>query len=203
LVQLKMPCQSLARLSLHCAKPSLISKAMESHGTRGLRMEHEKSRDLAQGKSGATHGEIRIDGLILLTGMTGLFSLIISWTLAIACAVLLAAAAYVAIAIDWMAVFFTGLGALMVLGGCLIARWIARGFLQGRQGRSVIGCILMLAVAAIGAAIAYFTAIGYIEAGDNKPRQVLWFALNALTVFVFAALLIASFHNRRYWGKKQ
>ena len=157
-------------------------------------MESPITRDASQAQDAAARGGIRIDRLVLLMGMLGLYCLVISWAFAVACLALIAYAAYDAIAGEGVgdAAGMLG-GALMVLAGCGFTRWIARGFLDRRRGRAVVACVLMLAFAVfIG---------GSLAAGWFGSDGTAALAAQSLAAWVLAVLVISSFRNRLFWGK--
>lgn len=157
-------------------------------------MESPITRDVSQAQDPAARGGIRIDKLVLLMGMLGLYWLVISWACAVACLVLIAYAAYDAIAGEGVgeAAWMVG-GALIVLAGCGFTRWIARGFLDRRRGRAVVASVLMLAFAVfIGGGLA---AGWFGSDGTATP------AAQALATLVLAVLVVSSFRNRLFWGK--
>jgi hypothetical protein len=142
--------------------------------------------------SGASN-VIRIDGVLLLTGLLGLFFLLMSWMCAIYFLAGLALGAYFAIQgnMPYLAIS----AAFMILGGlvCSFTRWIARGVLEGKKASAIIACILMIGFAS-------FSSLGLIV-GKSETAMVSGAVTQALVALALSLLLIASFRNRLYWGR--
>jgi hypothetical protein len=143
--------------------------------------------------SAVASNSIRIDGVLLLTGMLGLGFLLMSWVLAISSVVLAAAGAYFAIMGETSYVVFAVVATIIVALSWIITRWIARGLLEGRTARAIVACILMIGFASI---------IGLtVVSGQSTPAMASGVVAQALLASVFSLLLIASFRNRLYWGR--
>jgi hypothetical protein len=135
---------------------------------------------------------IRIDGVLLLTGTIGLFFLVISWTCAIYGLVLLALGVYFAIVGNMI---YAGICVASMIVAALtwpIARWIARGLLEGRKARTIVACILMIA-------FALFLGLGLILGNTGSTGSAIVGGAQALVALVFSLLLVASFRRRLYW----
>ena len=139
----------------------------------------------------AAPGAIKINGIILLTGILGFFSLMMFWACMIGTAVLVVIAAIQGIAgNDWVKALITLVTALVFLSLGGVARWIGRGFLEGRKGRAIVACVLMLAWAALA-----------LRIGLSKEGQMAVMLPSSLANLTFALFTIMSFRNREYWAK--
>lgn len=132
---------------------------------------------------------IKIDWILLLTGMVGCFFLMFSWLFAVYVLALLAAGLYFAVTENlFYASFCIGFTLFSALGWG-INRWIARGLLEGRRRRTVVACILLLGVAVILALVLIFGKTG-------SPAAI---GARAAVALLFSLLLMASFRHPGYW----
>jgi hypothetical protein len=149
--------------------------------------------------SAAVSNGIRIDRVLLLTGTLGLSYLFICWFSAIYVLVTALGGAYLAIAGNMRLRDVVVTISIMIVYVLMwiIARWIARGLLEGRKAPAIVACITMIGYAAF---------LIMLILGDSKPASVLGaqtlagLVALALAALVFSLLLIASFRNRLYWG---
>jgi hypothetical protein len=157
--------------------------------------------------SAAVSNGIRIDRVLLLTGTLGLSYLFICWFSAIYVLVTALGGAYLAIAGNMRLRDVVVTISIMIVYVLMwsIARWIARGLLEGRKAPAIVACILMIGYAAFLIMLISGDLIMLIS-GDSKPASVLGaetlagLVAFALAALVFSLLLIASFRNRLYWG---
>lgn len=77
-----------------------------------------------------------------------------------------------------------------------LARWIARGFLNGRKRPAIVGASLMLVWGAGALAI----AAPSLARGDFNSLQGI---PGALVVIIFALLGFGSLRNRSYWRTRR
>jgi hypothetical protein len=159
-------------------------------------MQSEMTDSASASLSAVASNIIRIDGVLLLTGMLGFGFLLLSWTLAIGSVALAAAAAYFAIMGETSQAVVAVISAIIVALSWFITRWIARGLLEGRKARAIVACILMIGFASI---------IGVtLVSGESTPAMASTDVANAVVAVlasVLSLLLIASFRNRPYWGR--
>jgi hypothetical protein len=110
--------------------------------------------------------------------------LMMSWLWALGAVGLIGLAVYYAVAgkgIIWASLLF---GAVFVaLLGCVLARWLAKGLLEGRRGRAIVACILML-VYAVGTFASLRVSVDMGGASH-------------------ATVVSVGFFNRKYWKTRR
>lgn len=142
--------------------------------------------------SAAASSGIKIDGILLLTGMLGLSFLFASWTCAVGALLLVAFATYCVIVND-PTHFVVSFGYIFLAApSWIILRWIARGLLEGRKAQAIVACIPM-----IGFDFAVGSLVMILEDPWMIVTQVVWLASS----LVLTLLLIVSFRNRLYWRR--
>ena len=141
---------------------------------------------------------IRINPILLLTGMLGFVCIFFSWIFAIYFLALLVAGAYFAIAGDIVMAAAVGAGGIASGLGWAVARWIARGVLEGRRLPAIVACILMIGWGAIAASLMFIQ-----PATKQASAGLMSTGLQGSLALAFALLLIVSFRNRLYWGRAQ
>jgi hypothetical protein len=151
--------------------------------------------------SAEASNRIRINSILLLTGLLGFFYIIVSWSFAIYLLAVPVIGAYFAIAgdIDIGTVVISVAAGIIVSGlGWCIARWIARGILEGRRLPAIVACILMIGSGAIGISLMFIQ-----PASNQASSNLAGVGLQGSLTLVLAVLLIVSFRNRLYWGRAQ
>jgi hypothetical protein len=140
---------------------------------------------------------IRIDGVLVLTGMLSLGFLLVSWILAITGVASVAAGAYFAITERTIDGVFAAVGeivaAIITALSWITMRWFARGILEGRKTRAIVACIAMIGLTTL-------TCIPVVS-GNLTLAMASTVGTEALMGLVLSFLLIASFRNRLYWGR--
>ena len=140
--------------------------------------------------SASASNVIRIDGVLLLTGVLGLGFLVGSWVIAIEALVFGAFGAYFAMVGNMRSgsAGFLIIFAIICALFCGVMRWIARGLLEGRKARAIVACVLMIGIASL-------VVLWWILGSETR------FVLFAFVALVLSLLLIVSFRDRLYWGR--
>lgn len=167
---------------------------------------------------GALNQTIRVYAPTLLTGIVGMAWLVMSWLLVVYSLFFVAMTVYVGAThdIDPFGAPNSNLHALrgaaadavyrallirtpLASAGALVlsmtVRWLSAGVLQIRIGRTIVCCIAMLVSAAI---TAYAISMGTVQSTSTQAAIILW---SIAAVFV-SVVVIVSFRNRRYWGRR-
>jgi hypothetical protein len=142
-------------------------------------------------------GVIKVDRITLLTGIMGLGFLMVCWTAVLEGPMFLTVLGYefVTSGIGGSMAVFGIIVILFIVGAIFgVARWIARGFLDGRKRPAIVGASLMLVWAALMAASSILTR------GDLNSQQNIPMALAAM---IFALLAFGSLRNKSYWRTRR
>jgi hypothetical protein len=145
----------------------------------------------------AASGGIKVNATLLITGIVGLLFLVLSWMCVIEILLFPAFAGYSVLPVSKIEAAIL-ISAIVVCGLMfIIMRWIARGLLEGKRARAIVACTLMLGFAAcIG-----LTLIFRIE--GLTPAMAANIGIQALLAVLVSSLLIASFRDRGYWGRRR
>jgi hypothetical protein len=136
---------------------------------------------------------IRIDRVLLLTGTIGLGFLLYSWMLAIGALGVAVFGAYLAIRGEMLLGAVLGASTILIALGASIARWAARGVLEGRKARAIVACILMIGLATV---LTLNLFLGNLAVAPQVSA-----AGQSLVQLVLALLLIWTFRDQHYWGR--
>jgi hypothetical protein len=139
----------------------------------------------------AASNRIKIDGVLLLTGIVGSGFLLISWVSAVSVLALLAVGLYFLITANALTWVILALDVIFAVPIWSVTRWTARGLLEGKKIQTLVACILMIGFASI-------EVIGSILAKKSE-FAVAAQGVNFLVALAFSLLLVASFRRPLYW----
>ena len=156
----------------------------------------ESAGDVGGDGSAAAPQPVAVDGIRLLTGLVGVIWYTTSWLFAAVPVLLIGGGIYfyAVTAAPSVPLLIAGLAVAegVVVLCWAIARWVARGVLEGRKGWAVVGCLLMIVFSILA-------VLGAMARKNPQPSEATTAVLQAMLAVVFAMLLIGSFRNRLYW----